>query len=128
MGAATAYHLARRKYGRVVVVERDGICSGSTAMASGGVRHQYDQQRHSAFFDFCYQLNDYAQDIESQLRIDNPNGQQVLATTVFRATRGADVAGAPSRGQADSHPTAPLVTRHDIEVCDFGNAQKTRFR
>lgn len=44
MGAATAYHLARRKYGRVVVLERDGICSGSTAMASGGVRHQYAHQ------------------------------------------------------------------------------------
>jgi len=41
MGSATAYHLARRKFGRVVVLERDGICSGSTALASGGVRHQY---------------------------------------------------------------------------------------
>jgi len=29
MGAATAYHLARRKYGRVIVLERDGVCSGS---------------------------------------------------------------------------------------------------
>ncbi|HEV3349113.1 MAG TPA: FAD-dependent oxidoreductase, partial [Methylomirabilota bacterium] len=36
MGAATAYHLARRKYGRVVVLERDAVCSGSTALASGG--------------------------------------------------------------------------------------------
>jgi sarcosine oxidase, subunit beta len=41
MGSATAYHLARRQYGRVVVLERDGVCSGSTALASGGVRHQY---------------------------------------------------------------------------------------
>jgi len=41
MGSATAYHLARRTYGRVVVLERDGVCSGSTALASGGVRHQY---------------------------------------------------------------------------------------
>src|SRR5215510_933721 len=41
MGSATAYHLVRRKFGRVVVLERDGICSGSTALASGGVRHQY---------------------------------------------------------------------------------------
>lgn len=41
MGSATAYHLTRRRYGRVVVLERDGICSGSTALASGGVRHQY---------------------------------------------------------------------------------------
>ena len=41
MGAATAYHLARRRYGRVTVLERDGVCSGSTALASGGIRHQY---------------------------------------------------------------------------------------
>jgi sarcosine oxidase subunit beta len=41
MGAATAYHLARRNYGRIVVLEREGVCSGSTALASGGIRHQY---------------------------------------------------------------------------------------
>src|SRR5262245_30151522 len=41
MGVSTAYHLARRKVGRVMVVERDGICTGSTALASGGIRHQY---------------------------------------------------------------------------------------
>src|SRR5262245_13686644 len=41
MGASTAYHLARRRAGRIVVVERDDVCSGSTALASGGIRHQY---------------------------------------------------------------------------------------
>jgi sarcosine oxidase subunit beta len=41
MGVSTAYHLARRGFGRVVVVERDDVCSGSTALASGGIRHQY---------------------------------------------------------------------------------------
>jgi glycine/D-amino acid oxidase-like deaminating enzyme len=41
MGASTAYHLARRRAGRVVVVERETVCSGSTALASGGIRHQY---------------------------------------------------------------------------------------
>jgi sarcosine oxidase subunit beta len=41
MGASTAYHLARRRFGRIAVLERDTICSGSTALASGGIRHQY---------------------------------------------------------------------------------------
>src|SRR5215831_3792928 len=41
MGASTAYHLARLGAGRVVVLERDTVCSGSTALASGGIRHQY---------------------------------------------------------------------------------------
>ena len=41
MGVSTAYHLARRRAGRVVVVERDDVCAGSTALASGGIRHQY---------------------------------------------------------------------------------------
>ena len=41
MGVSTAYHLARRGAGRVIVLERDTVCSGSTALASGGIRHQY---------------------------------------------------------------------------------------
>ena len=41
MGMSTAYHLARRRAGRVVVLERAEVCSGSTALASGGIRHQY---------------------------------------------------------------------------------------
>src|SRR5256885_8907793 len=41
MGVSTAYHLARLGAGRIVVLERDTVCSGSTALASGGIRHQY---------------------------------------------------------------------------------------
>jgi sarcosine oxidase subunit beta len=41
MGVSTAYHLARLDAGRVIVLERDTVCSGSTALASGGIRHQY---------------------------------------------------------------------------------------
>src|SRR2546428_3241304 len=41
MSVSTAYHLARLGAGRVTVLERDTVCSGSTALASGGIRHQY---------------------------------------------------------------------------------------
>jgi sarcosine oxidase subunit beta len=41
MGVSTAYHLARLGVRRVVVLERDTVCSGSSALASGGIRHQY---------------------------------------------------------------------------------------
>ena len=41
MGVSTAYHLARLGVGPIVVLERDTVCSGSTALASGGIRHQY---------------------------------------------------------------------------------------
>ena len=41
MGVSTAYHLARLGAGRVIVLERDTVCSGSTALGSGGIRHQY---------------------------------------------------------------------------------------
>src|SRR5207245_6441963 len=41
MGVSTAYHLARLGVRRVTVLERDTVCSGSTALASGGIRHQY---------------------------------------------------------------------------------------
>src|SRR5262249_20025900 len=39
MGVSTAYHLARLGVRRVIVLERDTVCSGSTALASGGIRH-----------------------------------------------------------------------------------------
>src|SRR5258706_126895 len=41
MGVSTAYHLARLGVRGVVVLERDTVCSGSTALASGGIGHQY---------------------------------------------------------------------------------------
>jgi sarcosine oxidase subunit beta len=41
MGVSTAYHLARLGARRVIVLERETVCSGSTALASGGIRHQY---------------------------------------------------------------------------------------
>jgi glycine/D-amino acid oxidase-like deaminating enzyme len=41
MGVSTAYHLARLGVGPVIVLERDTVCAGSTALASGGIRHQY---------------------------------------------------------------------------------------
>ena len=41
LGVATAYQLARRQYGKIVVLERDTVCSGSTALASGGIRLQW---------------------------------------------------------------------------------------
>src|SRR5262245_36569458 len=41
LAASTAYHIARRRFGRIAVLERDAVCSGSTALASGGIRHQY---------------------------------------------------------------------------------------
>jgi sarcosine oxidase, subunit beta len=44
MGISTAYHLARRGGGKVVVLERDAVCSGSTALAGGGIRHQFSKR------------------------------------------------------------------------------------
>src|SRR5260370_8363354 len=40
MGVSTAYHLARLGAGRVIVLERDTVCSGSTALASGHRRER----------------------------------------------------------------------------------------
>lgn len=41
MGVSTAYHLARRKFGKVVVLEKHSISSGASGLASGGIRHQF---------------------------------------------------------------------------------------
>jgi sarcosine oxidase subunit beta len=41
LGVGTAYQLRQRDFGRIVVLERDAVCSGSTALASGGIRLQW---------------------------------------------------------------------------------------
>jgi sarcosine oxidase subunit beta len=81
MGASTAYHLARRGAGRIVVLERDEVCSGSTALASGGIRHQYANRigieltRHSIVT---------FENFESEFGVDpqfRPHGYLILVTT-----------------------------------------------
>lgn len=44
MGVSAAYHLSRGGYGKVVVLEKDSVCSGSTALAGGGIRHQFSKK------------------------------------------------------------------------------------
>lgn len=46
IGLSVAYHLASLGTGRVVVLERESIASGSTAKATGGLRHQFSQRIH----------------------------------------------------------------------------------
>src|SRR5689334_22519978 len=41
MGASIAYHLARQKVGRVVLLERQALCSGTTARSGAIVRQHY---------------------------------------------------------------------------------------
>ena len=41
MGAATAYHLARRGHTDVIIVEKDLLAQASTGLSAGGVRQQF---------------------------------------------------------------------------------------
>jgi sarcosine oxidase subunit beta len=41
VGCSIAYHLALRGAGRIVVLERDLICSGATGKSTGGIRQQF---------------------------------------------------------------------------------------
>ncbi len=41
VGCSIAYHLAMQGGGKVVVVEKDLICSGSTGKSAGGIRQQF---------------------------------------------------------------------------------------
>jgi sarcosine oxidase subunit beta len=43
LGVGSAYYLARRGLGRIAVLERDSVCAGSTALASGGIRLQWSR-------------------------------------------------------------------------------------
>ena len=46
IGLSIAYHLASLGTGRIVVLERESIASGTTAKATGGLRHQFSQKVH----------------------------------------------------------------------------------
>jgi sarcosine oxidase subunit beta len=81
MGVSAAYHLARRGAGRILVLERDTVCSGSTALASGGIRHQYASRigieltRHSIL---TYERFEEEFGVDPQFR---QHGYLVLVTT-----------------------------------------------
>lgn len=46
IGASTAYHLARKKPGSVVLFEKDDIASGSTGRAAGLISQQWEDEFH----------------------------------------------------------------------------------
>lgn len=46
VGTAIAYHLARKRAGSVVLVEKDGIASGSTGRAAGLITSQFEDEYH----------------------------------------------------------------------------------
>ena len=81
MGVSAAYHLARRRAGRIVVLERDTVCAGSTALASGGIRHQYASRigveltRHSIL---TYERFEEEFGVDPQFR---QHGYLILVTT-----------------------------------------------
>ena len=41
LGVSAAYHLARRGFGKIVILERNDVGSGSTGQSGGGIRHQF---------------------------------------------------------------------------------------
>ncbi|MGB5936762.1 MAG: FAD-binding oxidoreductase, partial [Ornithinimicrobium sp.] len=44
MGVSTAYHLARSRVDRVVLLEKDELGEGSTARSAGGVRAVFSDE------------------------------------------------------------------------------------
>jgi glycine/D-amino acid oxidase-like deaminating enzyme len=48
MGTSIAYHLARRRFGRLVLVEKHTICSGTSAKSSAIVRTHYTTRQTAA--------------------------------------------------------------------------------
>src|SRR5690606_17516926 len=46
IGCSTAYHLARKKAGKVVLFEKESIASGSTGRAAGFIKQQFGDDFH----------------------------------------------------------------------------------
>ena len=49
VGCSIAYHLARQGAGRVVVLERESVGSGTTSKAAGGIRAQFPTETEIRF-------------------------------------------------------------------------------
>jgi sarcosine oxidase subunit beta len=111
MGVSTAYHLARLGAGKVVVLERDTVCSGSTALASGGIRHQYANRlgieltRHSivVFERFAEEFG-----VDPQFR---QHGYLILATTEAELAVARRSAALQRQLGVDVHLLGPAETR-----------------
>ena len=116
MGVSTAYHLARRRVGRVVVLERDGVCSGSTALASGGIRHQYANR---IGIELTLQSIETFERFETEFGVDphfRQHGYLILATTERRAGPGGKERGAPAEPGVDVELLSPEETRQSIPL------------
>lgn len=48
MGTSIAFHLARRRFGRLVLLEKDSVCSGTSAKSSAIVRTHYTTETTAA--------------------------------------------------------------------------------
>ena len=49
IGASIAYQLGQRGVGKIVLIERDTIASGSSGRATGGIRQQFADERDIRF-------------------------------------------------------------------------------
>jgi len=107
MGASTAYHLARRRYGRIVVFERGAVCSGSTALASGGIRHQYANR---VGIELTRQSIEVYEHFEAEFGVDphfHQNGYLILQQTAEEQAVYAESAARQRAMGVDTRVLAP---------------------
>jgi sarcosine oxidase subunit beta len=127
MGVSIAFHLAEAGVRDVLLLERDGLGSGSTCKAAGGVRAQFSDRLN---------IEIGARSLEAYARFGIRPGQDIDLHRVgylFLLTRPADVAaftrdiavqnalGVPSRllDPAEAHRLAPVVEVADVLAAAF---------
>ncbi|NDU75340.1 FAD-dependent oxidoreductase [Actinomadura sp. DSM 109109] len=127
MGTSVAFHLAEAGVRRVVLVERDGLGSGSTCRAAGGVRAQFSDEVN---------IRLGARSLEAFGRFSRRPGQEIDLHRVgylFLLSRPEDVAafeagvalqnelGVPSRmlSAAQARRLSPLISTDGLLAAAF---------
>jgi|GEM_PF-1222386 len=93
IGAAVAYHLAKKNYGKIAVVEKDqylGNCS--TAKCAGGIRAQFSSEinvRMSLLSEDKFET--FAQDMDAEAQVRRSKPRQRCSKSTRGTTRGFDL-------------------------------------
>ena len=118
MGLSTAYHLARRGVGNVVLVDQGPFGSGSTCKAAGGVRAQFSDPVNIALGARSLEtFENFGAEFDQEIDLDQVGYLFLLSTPETVAAFETNVAlqnefGVPSRmiSAAEARALSPLIS------------------
>jgi len=115
MGTSTAYHLAKRGCKDVVLVERDQLASGSTALSAGGIRLQFSLESNIRIaMESLRYFERFAEEFETEIDF-RQHGY------LFLATEPRDWAEFQVNVALQQHMGVPVRLLSLQEICDMAS-------